>query len=356
MNRLRVAVIGAGHLGRIHTRLACQRQDIEFLGIVEPLPTTRERVAAEFQTRGFADVDEILPRLDAAIIVTPTKHHREVALPLLEHGVHCFIEKPITLSLADADELIAAARAKRLALQVGHVERFNPALTAVKDQVRDARYIEAVRTSGYTFRSIDIGVVLDLMIHDIDIALSLAGSEVTDVRAIGTPVFGPHEDMAQARLEFANGCVANITASRTSYIGQRTLQVLTPQGHVSLDLGNRKAKVVAVSDKIQRGEIDVYHASAEEVAAIKDKLFVDYLPMADVAVPEGNAIADEQTDFFHAIRDRRDPIVTGEQGRHALAVAYQVLEAIEAHRAAHDRPVITAYTRPEIQMPARKAG
>lgn len=356
MNRLRVAVIGAGHLGRIHTRLASQRQDIEFVGLVEPVEATRQRVCAEFNVPGFADAGEIAGRLDAALVVTPTKYHRAVTLPLLERGVHCFVEKPITLSLADADELIQTARAKDLVLQVGHVERFNPSLTAVREHLRDVRYIEAVRTSGYTFRSIDIGVVLDLMIHDIDIVLSLAQSDVTDVRAIGTPVFGPHEDMAQARLEFANGCVANITSSRTSYVGQRTLQVFTPGGYASLDLGNRKAKLVQVSERVQRGGIDVYQATAEEIAAVKERLFVDYLPTTDLAVPEANAIADEHSDFFNAIREQRDPIVTGEQGRAALAVAYQVLDAIAAHHAAHDAPQTTPFARPERFVPSRKAG
>lgn len=340
MNRLRVAVIGAGHLGRIHTRLACQRQDIEFVGIVEPSEATRARVAAEFQTTGYASVDEIVDRLDAAIVVTPTQFHHAVALPLLERGIHCFVEKPITFSLADADALIQAAAVQDAVLQVGHVERFNPALVAARGHVQAPQYIEAVRTSGYTFRSIDIGVVLDLMIHDIDVALSLAQSEVIDVRATGTPVFGPHEDMAQARLEFANGCVANLTASRTSYVGQRTLQVVTPRGFAAVDMGTRKAKVVEVSQRVAGGEIHVETALPEEVAAIKERLFVDYLPLSEIAVGDGNAIADEQSDFFDAIRLGRDPIVTGEQGRQALAVAYEVLAAIEAHRSKYDRATI----------------
>jgi predicted dehydrogenase len=338
VNPLRVAVIGAGHLGRIHTRLATQRQDIEFLGVVEPIAATRERVCAEFNVPGFADVSEIIDRLDAALVVTPTKHHRTVALPLLERSIPCFIEKPITLSVEDADVLIEVAREKDVVLQVGHVERFNPALTAVREHVQGAQYVEAVRTSGYTFRSIDIGVVLDLMIHDIDVVLSLANSAVTEVRAIGTAVFGPHEDMAQARLEFASGCVANLTASRTSFVGQRTLQVFTPGGYASLDLGNRKAQLVQVGAQLARGEFDVNRASAEEVAAVKERLFVDYLPMTTLEVPESNAIADEQTDFFNAIREHRDPIVTGEQGRAALAVAHRVLEAISMHNLAYQTP------------------
>lgn len=357
MNRLRVAVVGAGHLGRIHTRLACARQDIEFLGIVEPIAATRERVCAEFKTPGFATVDEIADCLDAALIVTPTQYHHGVAKPLLDRAVHCLIEKPITFSLSEADELIRTARAKNAVLQIGHVERFNPALTAVREHVQTPRYIEAARTSGYTFRSIDIGVVLDLMIHDIDVALSLAQSEVVDVRAIGTPVFGPHEDMAQARLEFANGCVANLTASRTSFVQQRTMQVFTPRGYASLDMATRKAKVVQVGERVARGEIDVNKATPEEIAAVKEKLFTEYLPLTDILAPEANAIADEQTDFVSAIREQRDPIVTGEQGRAALAVAYQVLDAIRAHSVAHDSDARHIVRSPHFApVPSRKAG
>ena len=330
MNPLRVAVIGAGHLGKIHTRLMSARQDVEFLGVVEPLAAQRERVCAEFNVAGFADVSEVVDRLDAAIVVTPTKYHHAVALPLLKRGIHCFIEKPITYSLADADELIATARWQACVLQVGHVERFNPALVAVRGQLGPARYIEAHRTSGYTFRSIDIGVVLDLMIHDIDIALSLAQSDVVEVRATGTPVLGPQEDMAQARLEFASGCVANLTASRASFVQQRTLQIFSPSAFAALDLANRKAKVVHVGEQIARGEIDVERATPEQVTAVKERLFVDYLPLEEVAVPEANAIADEQSDFLDAIRQGRDPIVTGEHGRAALDVAYRVLSAITA--------------------------
>ncbi len=328
MNPLRVAVIGAGHLGKIHARLMAARKDVEFLGIVEPLEAQRQRVCEEFGVPGFADVNQIIDQLHAAIVVTPTKYHHAVALPLLKRGIHCFIEKPITYSLTDADELIATARRRSCVLQIGHVERFNPALMAVRDKLGPARYIEAQRTSGYTFRSIDIGVVLDLMIHDIDIALSLAKSEVTEVRAIGTPVLGPQEDMAQARLEFANGCVANLTASRASFVQQRTLQVFSSTAFASLDLGNRKAKVVHVGEQIARGEIDVERASAEQVTAIKERLFTDFLPLEEVAVPESNAISEEQTDFVTAIRTGRDPLVTGEQGRAALEVAYRVLEAM----------------------------
>jgi predicted dehydrogenase len=329
---LKVAVIGAGHLGKIHTRLAKAREDVELIGIVEPMPATRERVSAEFGVPGFADVREIWGKLDAAFVVTPTQYHHDVTRPLLERGIHCFVEKPITLSLADADVLITTARRRGVVLQVGHVERFNPALTTVKQHTRNVRYLEAARTSTYTFRSIDIGVVLDLMIHDIDIVLSLAQSEVVDVRAIGTPVFGPHEDMAQARLEFASGCVANLTASRTSYASQRTLQAVTPMGHVAIDLANRKAKVVQISECVARGEVDVNRVTADEISQIKEKLFVDYLPLTEVAVPEANAIADEQTDFVNAIREGRDAIVTGEQGRAALAVAYRILDAIHSTR------------------------
>jgi predicted dehydrogenase len=354
MKPLRVAVLGAGHLGRIHTRLMSARDDVELVGIVEPHAETRARVAAEFLCAGYADVQEIVQRIDAALVVTPTQYHHDVALPLLEQGIHCFIEKPITFSVDEADRLIAAARRRQLVLQVGHVERFNPALRAVSEHTWGARYIEAVRTSGYAFRSIDIGVVLDLMIHDIDIILSLAQSEVVDVRAVGTAVLGPHEDMAQARLEFANGCVANLTASRTSFTNQRTLQVFTPRGYACVDLGQRQARVVQVAEQVARGEVDVLTATPEEAQAIKERLFVDYLPQSTIAVPEANAIAEEQSDFLGAIRAHSAPLVTGEAGRNALAVAARILAAIARHQTA---PRILPGTEIGTETtPIRKAG
>jgi predicted dehydrogenase len=271
-------------------------------------------------------------------VATPTAQHHQVAVDLLRGGVHLLVEKPIALTVAEADEMVALAQQQRLVLRVGHVERFNPALASVRPHLSQPHYIEAVRSSTYTFRSTDIGVVLDLMIHDIDLVLSLVQSRVTDVRATGVTIFGPHEDMAQARLEFANGCVANLSASRTSFVAQRKLQVYSEQAYAGIDLTTRTAKIVRPCEQIRERSLNVHSLSAAEQAQVRERLFTDYLPLEEVQVGERNAILDEQQDFIHSIRHLHEPQVTGEQGRDALAVAEAILASIATRHEHAPRP------------------
>ncbi len=205
MTPLRVAVIGAGHLGRIHARIAAGLDDIELVAVADPVAACRDAAAAESKTESVADYRELIGEIDAAIVATPTNTHHTVGIELLSSGIPLLIEKPLANHTAAADDLVNLARKQGLVLQVGHVERFNPALAWAASEVHDPKYIEATRTSGYSFRSTDIGVVLDVMIHDLDIVLALAGSTVTNVEALGISVLGGHEDMATARLTFASG-------------------------------------------------------------------------------------------------------------------------------------------------------
>jgi predicted dehydrogenase len=364
---LRVGVIGAGHLGRIHTRLIQSNNDVELIGVVDPIAEARLRIRSESNTNVFAHHSEIAGHLDAAIVATTTEHHHAVGIDLLEQGVHLFIEKPISSTVAHADELVALANAKNLVLQVGHVERFNPAWRAIAARVRRPRYIEAVRMSGFTFRSTDIGVVLDLMIHDLDLVLSMVRSEVVEIDAIGSTVFGPHEDMAHAHLRFANGCIANLNTSRTSFYSQRTMQIVTDRAYGSVDFGERTAKLVRPSKEVLRGEIDVQSMSVEECDRFRHNLFSDLLPVRDLPVEDRNAIADEQADFLNAIRTGRRPRVTGERGRYNLSVAEGILDRIREsenrasgfHRrfALGGRPQTDAEPAATIKLPhQRRAG
>lgn len=332
MKRLRVGVIGAGHLGRIHARLLGSIQEVELVGVVDPLEAARERVAKELATATLPHHHDLIGRIDAAIVATPTQDHHAVGMELLRAGVHLFIEKPITPTVAQADELVDTAQAQSLILQVGHVERFNPALAAVAPHVAHPKFIEAVRTSGYTFRSTDVGVVLDLMIHDLDVALSLVDSQVVDVRALGIAVFGPHEDIAHARVEFANGCVANFSASRTSFSAQRGMQIYAERAYAGIDFATRTAKIVRPSEQLLHREIDVHNLAAEQRERLKQNLFSELLPLEEVQVAERNAILDEQQDFVGSIRTGRQPRVPGWQARDAVAVAQRVLDQIAAHR------------------------
>lgn len=334
MNEIRLAVVGAGHLGRIHTRLARNLQGARLVGLVEPVASIREKVADEMQVPGFAHHREIVDRIDAAVVATPTHSHHEVALELINAGKHLLVEKPITSTLAQADELIAAAEVRDVVLAVGHVERFNPALAAARPHLGPPKYIEAARTGGYTFRSTDVSVVLDLMIHDLDVILSLVGSPLVDVQALGAAVFGPHEDMVQARIVFAQGCVANITASRTSFAAQRRMQIYSDRGFADIDFATRQTQVVHLGSLLEGRRLDVSSLGEERKQHIRENLFNDQslLPLRTVAAAEANPLQDEQQDFCDAIRHGRPPRVTGQAGRDALFAAGQVLRSVARHQ------------------------
>lgn len=324
MNRLRTAIIGCGHLGKIHGRLANGLPELELVAVVDPVREAREALAKELNVPAVADYRDVAYHVNAAFVVTPTREHHAVALDLLQRGVHVFVEKPITLTTSEADELIAAAQEKGRVLQVGHVERFNPGLAAAQPYLAAPRFLQATRTSTYTFRSTDIGVVFDLMIHDLDVILSLVDSEVVKVEACGEAVFGPHEDMAHARLTFANGCLANLTASRVSPITQRTLVAQTPAGCVNVDFGSRTAQVLSPSAALRNGDLNVHALTAGEKQKVRERLFEDYLPIKTVAGAECNAILEEQREFCRAMLLNQPVTVPGEAGRKALAVAEQI--------------------------------
>ncbi|EAQ79516.1 Gfo/Idh/MocA family oxidoreductase [Blastopirellula marina] len=327
----RLAVIGAGHLGKIHARLAKQTAGLELVAIVDPIAAAREASAAENGVAAYASHHEIAGQFDAAIIATPTQYHYEVAADLLASGVDLLIEKPITLSIEDADRLLALAKTYGRVLQVGHVERFNPAFVAASQLIDRPRYIEASRTSGYSFRSVDIGVTLDLMIHDIDLVLSLAGSHVVEVDAIGATIFGPHEDMVQARLTFENGCVANLTASRSSFAPRREMKVFHAGGFVQIDMGSRKLQSIKPDARLAAGDLDVHALPQAEKDHIRQHLFESLLPLEEVELPATNAIADEQADFVHAMQTGEKPRVDGAAGREAVIVANMVAKSVQRH-------------------------
>lgn len=331
MSKLRIAVIGVGHLGRIHARLLSQVDGVELAGVVDPVATARQAVAAELNTAAHADHYPLLGQIDAAIVATPTRQHHDVAHDLLQHGVHVFVEKPVTLNVGDADDLVAVAEAKSLVLQIGHVERFNPAFVAAAPHIDQPKYIEATRASSYACRSTDIGVVLDLMIHDIDLVLSLVNDELVSVAALGAAVIGPNEDWAQARLTFAGGCVANLTASRVAWQATRSMHVISRDSMTGIDFAGRTAKRMQVGGAVAAGEIDVHALSAEERTHLKDHLFQEYLPLVDLPVIETNAILEEQREFAAAIRGVGQVRVSGRDGRRALDVAERILTQIAAH-------------------------
>lgn len=329
MQPVKVAVVGAGKLGGYHANLASKLEAFELIAVVDPFAASREALAEKTGTRAVEDLSEVIDSIDAAVVATPTATHCEVVERLLNAGKHVLVEKPIAPTLAEADRIVAAADRSGATLQVGHVERFSPALVAAGDTLRNPRFIQAVRTSGYTFRSTDIGAVLDLMIHDIDLVLSLADSEVTDVTAVGSSVLGGHEDMVNTRLTFANGCVADLTASRVSYQLQRTMNVCTATGFTALDFATGKATTVTPTDEVLNGTFDGEALPNNRKAELfAGKMFEEVLIKAEHAAPAVNAIELELLDFARAIQTGTAPRVTGKAGRDAVAVAERILNVV----------------------------
>ena len=305
--RPRVAVIGVGHLGRHHARLLSSFPGAELVAVVD-LQIERARAAAESAgARALTDYRDILGDVDAVTVAVPTVDHLTIARPFLERGVHVLVEKPMTSSVAQADEMIALAAASGATLAVGHTERFNPAVQAALPILKQPRFIEVHRLSGFPERSLDIDVVFDVMIHDLDIILAVDRSEVESVEAIGVPVLTPRVDIANARIRFASGCVANITASRISRDKVRKARFFQPDMYVSIDYGAQETDVWRLMPR--PGERPAIEGGA-------------------MPVERDEPLRRELGDFIEAIQSGRAPVVTGEDGRRALRLASRVAAAI----------------------------
>lgn len=331
MKPLRLAVIGAGRLGGFHAQKAAAREDLALIAVADPACEQRQRVAAQCGCRAVADYQELVGEIDAAIVAAPTGLHHAIGLELLASGIHVLMEKPLAPSAEEARELVKAADANRVVLQVGHVERFNPAFTASMAHLRDAKYIEAVRASGFTFRSMDVGAVMDLMIHDIDLVLSIVRSSVRRVDAIGFSVMGGHEDVANARVEFENGAVASLNASRVSRDPARRMSVWTRQACSSIDFASRETSVITPSQVLLDRQFDVDSLTTEEIDHYREHLHEELLACETLQSEPIDALAAELNDFVESLRMPRHPRVTGEHGAQAVEVAEQILAEIESH-------------------------
>ncbi len=331
MKKLGIAVIGAGRLGGFHAQKIAAAEQADLIAVVDPLPENRSRVAAECDTRALADYEPILDQIDAAVIAAPTQLHHRISLDLLDRGIHLLVEKPLCNTTAECDELVEAARRNKVVLQVGHVERFNPALTAVTAHARNPKYIEAVRASGFTFRSTDVGVVLDLMVHDLDLVLSMVRSPVSKVEALGLSVLGGHEDVANARLTFQCGCVAALSASRVSPQPDRQMRIWSPRAFAAVDFATRRTTLIRPSETLLRRQFDVDTLSPEQVEYYREHLAEEHLRQEELEFEAVDALALELDDFIQSIRAPRQPRVSGQAGRDAVALAEQILTCIRTH-------------------------
>jgi len=332
VKRLRLAVVGAGRLGGFHAQKIALCDRAELVAVADPDANCRDRVASECNTRAVADHRRLFGQVDAVVIAAPTRLHHAIGLDFIKRGIHVLVEKPLASDLGEADELVSAARRDRVVLQVGHVERFNPAMTAATHHVRDPKYIEATRASGFTFRSTDIGVVLDLMIHDLDLILAMVRSPVRRVDALGISVLGGHEDVANARLEFENGCVANLNASRVSPEPARRMKVWSPRAFATIDFASGTTTVIHPSETLLTRRFDVESLASDEIEHLKTHLFDEHLRSETIESAAVDALSLELDDFVESILTARQPRVSGEQARNALAVADLVLARIRDHR------------------------
>lgn len=330
-NTIRVGIVGAGHLGRIHTRLIGNVPNAELVAIAEPQPLAQQHMLDEYSCRIFSDYKKLADEVDAVVIATPTVTHHDVATFFLERGIHTLIEKPMTHSEAEAQSLLDLARRTHTTVQIGHVERFNPALRDAMKVVGTPKFIESSRCSGYTFRSTDIGVVHDLMIHDIELVNWMFGGEVVDSQSVGISVFGQHEDIARTWLRFDGGGVANLTASRCSFEPERRMKIFGTEGFASIDLATSTLKAIRIPSWIAKREFDFQNCTAEQAEFVKARLFSDILPVEEVKVEPANAIQMEQIDWIQAIQEKRQPTVCAETGYKAVKVAQRVIDQISNH-------------------------
>jgi predicted dehydrogenase len=319
---LKVGVIGAGHLGKIHLKLLNQSSKYELVGFHDVSEKNTKEVCDKFGYQSFDRIDELIEKVDVLDIVTPTLNHFDCAKKAIESGKHVFIEKPISKSTEEASALIKLAKDHGVKGQVGHVERFNPAFTAVKDMIDEPMFIETHRLAEFNPRGTDVPVVLDLMIHDIDIVLSVVKSKVKAIYASGVSIISDTPDIANARIEFENGCVANLTASRISLKNMRKSRFFQKDAYISIDFFEKKTEVVRIKDAPKdRGSFDLVLKNSSG----KSKQVYFENP----TIAPNNAILDELETFADAINQNTTPIVSLSDGTEALKVAYRIIEAFK---------------------------
>jgi len=315
---LKVGVLGAGHLGKIHLKLLNQSEKYELIGFYDPIKENALKVEKEFGYKAFDAIETLINAVDVVDIVTPTLSHFDCAKLAIENGKHVFIEKPITNTVDEAEQLLQLIKKHNVKGQVGHVERFNPAFTAVKDAIQSPMFIETHRLAEFNPRGTDVPVVLDLMIHDIDVILSVVKSKVKNIQSSGVSVISETPDIANARIEFENGCVANLTASRISLKNMRKSRFFQKDAYIAVDFFEKATEVVKMKDAPETpGDFDMVLQNAE---GIKKQLYFE-----NPTIETNNAILDELETFADAINNNTTPIVSLEQGTEALRVAHEII-------------------------------
>lgn len=309
MSKIRTAVIGVGYLGKFHAQKYATLENSELIGVCDTNMDVARTIASGHGVEAFPDYNEILDRVDAVSIVVPTQKHHEVAKACLEKGVHVLLEKPITSTVAQAQDLVNIARDNNVLLQIGHLERFNPAILALENVLNQPLFIESNRIAPFNPRGADVNVVLDLMIHDIDIILDVVGSPVKRIDANGVKVISQDIDIANARIQFENGCVANVTASRVSMKSERKMRIFQHDAYVTVDFQNKKLGVH------RKGDGEMYPGIAE-------------IESHEQVFEQGDALMSEIRSFLDCIQNGKSPVVSGEDGLRALETATVISELL----------------------------
>jgi predicted dehydrogenase len=331
MSRLRVAVIGVGHLGKEHARILASMADVELVGVADVNSEQAQAVARRLNTQAFTEPWPLLNLVDAASIVVPTSHHLTVAAQFLRRQIPLLVEKPLANHPADAETLVDLAEKTGTLLQVGHIERFNPAFEELLRRPLQPKFVTCERLGPFTGRSTDIGVVLDLMIHDLDLLLTLVKSPVTAVQAMGISLFGGHEDVANARLHFANGCVAQLSASRASPTPLRRMHVWAPEGFAGIDSTRRRLSLIQPSAELRRHGLDPARLDPAGRARLKEDLFSRHLETLHIDGHAQDQLTCELRHFVDCVRQGTTPRVGGRDGLAAVTLAQHILDSLRSH-------------------------
>ena len=332
MDALKVAVVGVGAWGENHARVYHQLPQADLVAVADVDEARAREVASRFDTRAVTDYHDLIGHVEAVSIVVPTALHHQVAREFLEAGVPILLEKPMTRTLREADDLVALAAQRGVPLQVGHIERFNPVIRAMAELDITPKFIECHRLSPLSLRIQDVGVVLDLMIHDLDVILQLVQAPIRKVDAVAVAVMGEHEDIANARIVFQTGCVANVTASRVALKKMRKIRVFSPDSYISLDYDQKRGEIYKTSPLLRRIRLPVEGMEAETIADLRNFKFGDLLTIKQMEMDDAEPLRFELESFLEAVRRGTPPAVPGEHGRRAVAAAQMVLDAIAEHR------------------------
>ncbi len=332
MAKLKVGVVGVGHLGKVHARVYSELDTVQLVAVADIDQEEAQAAADKYGCEALSDYRDMIDKVDGASVVVPTDLHFQVASDFIRAGKHVIVEKPMTLTLKEAEDLVALTRQNNVIMQVGHVERFNPAVVAVREHIQVPRFIECDRISAFSFRSMDVGVVLDMMIHDIDIVLAFVDSPVEEIDAMAVSVVGRHEDMANARIRFKNGCIANLRASRVSRKTMRKIRIFQEDTYVSLNYGTHKVQVFKKTGQFDPKVLLEFKQNAPSVKDAQEMMFAKLLTIREIDIVFEEPLKKELESFVQSIESGTEPVVSGELGLKTMQIVTHILDAIRTHK------------------------